>query len=65
MKALMILEMDSMIQPRESFASTMENSRETWNTTKSSGPLKNVDTTLDNSRMILILMALRTRSLRK
>ena len=65
LKELTISEMDSMIQPRESFANTTENSGETWNTMKSSGLLKNVDTTLDNSRMILTLMAPRTRSSRR
>ena len=43
MKALMILEMDSMIQQRELSATTKENLKETSKRTKNNGSLKNVD----------------------
>ena len=64
-RELMISEMDSMILLKESSASTMENSRGILSTMRSNGPQKNVDTTQDSSKTILISMAPRTRSSRR
>ena len=60
-----ISEMVSMIQPRELFANTMENSREILIKVKNSGPLRSADIKQESSRMIHILMVPRIRLSRR
>ena len=60
-----ILEMVSMTQQRELFASMMENSSVIWSQERSSGHQKSADITQDNSKMTSTSMAHKIRSSKK